>query len=75
MRWKIFAAENLGATLKSDNAFIEDRTTSGRFVQVRFEMENLSKDLAMRAFIRSTTRGEPLEWPLACACWREYNNV
>jgi hypothetical protein len=45
MRWKVLAAENLGTTLTSDNEFIDDRTTTGRFVQVRFEMENLSKDL------------------------------
>jgi hypothetical protein len=45
MRWKILSAEDLGNTLKSDNTFIKDLKTSGRFVKVRFEMENRSKDL------------------------------
>lgn len=45
MRWKILSAKDLGTTLKSDNQFIKDLKTSGRFVQVRFEMENRSKDL------------------------------
>lgn len=34
----------LGNKLKSDNQFVEDKTTTGRFVQLRFEVENLSKD-------------------------------
>jgi hypothetical protein len=45
MRWKILSAEDLGNTLKSDNTYIKDLKTSGRFVKVRFEMENRSKDL------------------------------
>jgi hypothetical protein len=45
MRWKILSAEDLGNTLKSDNTYIKDLKTSGRFVKVRFEMENRSKHL------------------------------
>ena len=30
--------------MKSDNQFIEPKKTPGRFVSVRFEIENLSKD-------------------------------
>jgi hypothetical protein len=45
MRWKIVAAEDAGQTLKSDNEFIPAKKTSGRFVRVRFELENLSKDM------------------------------
>jgi len=45
MRWKILSAEDLGNTLKSDNTYTKDLKTSGHFVQVRFEMENRSKDL------------------------------
>jgi hypothetical protein len=45
VRWKILEASDLGATLKSDNQFVKDKTTSGRFVKVRFELENLSKDM------------------------------
>ena len=45
VRWKIVAAEDAGQTLKSDNQFTPDKKTSGRFVRVRFELENLSKDM------------------------------
>jgi hypothetical protein len=45
VRWKIVAAEDAGQTLKSDNEFIPAKKTSGRFVRVRFELENLSKDM------------------------------
>lgn len=45
VRWKILEAADLGQTLESDNQFIDDKSTSGRFVQVRFELENLSKDM------------------------------
>jgi hypothetical protein len=45
MRWKIVSVEDLGSTLQSDNQFVTERTSSGRWVRVRFEMENLSKDM------------------------------
>jgi hypothetical protein len=45
VRWKVIEAVDLGKTLKSDNQFVKDKTTSGRFVKVRFELENLSKDM------------------------------
>ncbi|KPV53408.1 hypothetical protein SE17_09855 [Kouleothrix aurantiaca] len=45
VRWKILEATDLGKTLKAKNQFTKDKTTSGRFVQVRFELENLSKDM------------------------------
>lgn len=44
VRWKVVSAKDLGNKLKSDNQFVEDKTTTGRFVQLRFEVENLSKD-------------------------------
>lgn len=45
VRWKILSAESLGNTLISGNQFIDDLTTSGNFVKVRFEIENRSKDM------------------------------
>lgn len=45
VRWKVVAAEDAGQTLKSDNDFIPAKKTSGRYVRVRFELENLSKDM------------------------------
>jgi hypothetical protein len=45
VRWKILEATDLGNTLKSQDQFTKDKTTTGRFVRVRFEVENLSKDM------------------------------
>lgn len=45
VRWKILSAEDLGDTLTSDNQYIDPKKTSGRFIRVQFEMENLSKDM------------------------------
>jgi hypothetical protein len=44
-RWKVLSVKNLGSTLTSTNPFIESKTTTGKFIQVRFEVENISKDL------------------------------
>ncbi len=45
VRWRVLGAEDLGTELKSDNQFIDNVTTPGRFIQVRFEFENLTKDM------------------------------
>jgi hypothetical protein len=45
VRWKVLSVENMGDTLKSDNQFTKDLKTSGSFVKVQFEIENLSKDM------------------------------
>jgi hypothetical protein len=45
VRWKILSAENRGSILTSDNQFIDDLTTPGKFIRVRLEVENLSNDL------------------------------
>ena len=45
VRWKVITATDMGATLKSSNSFVKDKTTGGHFVQVQFELENLSKDM------------------------------
>ena len=44
VRWKITSAQDLGNKLKSGNELIEDKTTAGRFIKIRFEIENLSND-------------------------------
>jgi hypothetical protein len=44
VRWKVIEVADLGAELKSDNEFIDPKTTTGKFILVRFELENLSKD-------------------------------
>lgn len=45
VRWRMLSAEDLGDTLSSDNRFVDSKTTSGRFIQIRFEIENLSNDM------------------------------
>jgi len=42
--WKVTSANPLGRTLKSDNQFIEDKTTSGSFVRVSYRVENRGTD-------------------------------
>ena len=42
--WKVTAASALGQTLKSNNEFIEDKTTSGKFVTVTYQIENRGTD-------------------------------
>ena len=44
VRWKITSAQDLGNKLKSGNELIDDKTTAGRFIKIRFEIENLSND-------------------------------
>lgn len=45
VRWKILSAENLGDLLSDDNQFTDNLKTSGKFIKVRFEIENHSKDM------------------------------
>lgn len=44
INWKVTTASALGQTLKSDNQFIEDKTTSGKFVTVSYQVENRDTD-------------------------------
>lgn len=46
IRWKFLEVTDLGQELKSDNQFIEGKTTSGKFVRVKFELENQGSDPA-----------------------------
>lgn len=46
VRWKILEAKELGQELKSDNQFIEAKTTSGKFILVRLEIENRKTEAA-----------------------------
>lgn len=45
VRWHFHNAENLGNTLKSDNQFIDSKTTAGKFIRVSFDVENRSGDM------------------------------
>lgn len=45
VRWKILSAEDLGNKITDDNEFTKDLTTSGKFIKIRFEIENRSKEM------------------------------
>jgi hypothetical protein len=45
VRWRIIEVIDEGQTLRSDNQFIDDKTTAGTFLRITFEMENLSNNL------------------------------
>lgn len=40
IKWRVVSAEELGNRLTSDNMFVDDAVTSGRFVRVRVEIDN-----------------------------------
>jgi hypothetical protein len=44
VRWKVLSAKDEGKTLKSDNQYIKDKTTAGKWIRLRVEVENQSKD-------------------------------
>jgi hypothetical protein len=51
VRWKVLEAKTLGQELKSSNEFIKPKTTSGKFVLVRLEVENRKSEAATYAGI------------------------
>lgn len=44
VRWKVLEALDLGNRIESVDKFREPLTTSGKFIRVRFEVENLGND-------------------------------
>lgn len=51
IRWKFLEVTDLGKELKSDNQFIDPKSTSGKFVKIRFEIENQGTEAASYAGI------------------------
>lgn len=43
-KWKVTSAKNLGKTLESTNQFIDSKTTSGNWIQVKFDVQNIGTD-------------------------------
>lgn len=41
VRWRVLDVKDLGNELKSNSLFFDDATTRGRFIRVRFEVENM----------------------------------
>lgn len=44
VRWKFLEVKDEGNTLKADNEFIKPKTTAGKWLRVKFEIENQSTD-------------------------------
>ncbi|MFT5196261.1 MAG: hypothetical protein ACI85U_003292 [Candidatus Promineifilaceae bacterium] len=42
--WEVISVEDLGSIIKSDNQFIDDLETKGKFLRVNFTIENISND-------------------------------
>lgn len=45
VRWKVLEVQDRGQELTSDNQFTDPKKTTGKFVQVKWEMENLTSDM------------------------------
>jgi len=56
VKWKVLEAKDLGSRLKGSQSryptFQEDVTTTGKFIKVRFEVENLGKELKSVTWLR-----------------------
>lgn len=45
VNWKILSAEDLGDTLKAIDEWSDDKTTTGKFIKVRFTVKNVGKEM------------------------------
>ncbi len=45
VNWKILSAEDLGDTLEAIDRWSDDKTTTGKFIKVRFTVENIGKEM------------------------------
>ena len=45
-KWTVLDAEDRGSTLESTNRFLDDMTSQGRFIYVKFQVENLKNSEA-----------------------------
>ena len=43
--WKIILAEDLGNTLEAIDRWSDDKTTTGKFIKVRFTVKNIDKEM------------------------------
>jgi hypothetical protein len=44
VRWKVLEVNDEGSELTADSEFIDQKSTPGKWVRVRFQVENLSND-------------------------------
>jgi len=45
VNWKILSAEDLGDTLEAIDRWSDDKTTTGKFIKVRFTVKNIGKEM------------------------------
>ena len=45
VNWKILSAEDLGNTLEAIDRWSDDKTTTGKFIKVRFTVKNIGKEV------------------------------
>ncbi len=45
VNWKILSAEDLGNTLEAIDRWSDDKTTTGKFIKVRFTVKNVDKEM------------------------------
>ena len=45
VNWKILSAEDLGDTLEAIDRWSDDKTTTGKFIKVRFTVKNVGKKM------------------------------
>ena len=45
VNWKILSAEDLGGTLEAIDRWSDDKTTTGKFIKVRFTVKNIGKEV------------------------------
>jgi len=45
VNWKILSAEDLGNTLEAIDSWSDDKTTTGKFIKVRFTVKNVNKEM------------------------------
>jgi len=45
VNWKILSAEDLGGTLEAIDRWSDDKTTTGKFIKVRFTVKNVGKEM------------------------------
>lgn len=45
VNWKILSAEDLGDTLEAIDEWSDDKTTTGKFIKVRFTVKNVGKEM------------------------------
>ncbi len=52
VNWKILSAKDLGDTLEAIDRWSDDKTTTGKFIKVRFTVKNIGKEIKTMTDLR-----------------------